>query len=337
MEIVDLAADIAIANKRSRVPAERSPALSWQGIGTIQWSYLQPPPVAGFFAYARPSAGTLCGGSSSGPRGSTSRFSSIAARTRCDTGGLVGLLDKLQPEDASMVVIDRIIDHSILTSALPQSGAVVLDCGANHGDFAKWAADRLNATVYSFEADPELANRLSQRNGVRSFNIAIAGEDGQMTLRRAPNRCTSGFFNTDAQAEDTFVVEARSLESFCTENGIRHVDLLKLDIEGGELDVLERGSPEFFSRVDQITCEFHDFLDKNQLPRIKAVIERMRRLGFVVIRMSFWTYGDMLMINRRSRATGPWGSSLIRFHKYAVGVRRLIHRIIVAQSSSSPG
>lgn len=226
-----------------------------------------------------------------------------------------------------MVVIDRVIDHSILTSALPRSGAVVFDCGANHGDFAKWAADRLNATVYSFEADPELASRLPQWNGVRWFNIAIAGEDGQMTLRRAQNRCTSGFFNTEARAGDTFAVEARSLESFCTENGIPRVDLLKLDIEGAELDVLERGSPEFFSRVDQITCEFHDFLDNQQLPRIKAVIERMRRLGFIVIRMSYWTYGDMLMINRRSRAIGPWASSLIRVHKYAAGARRLIRRI----------
>ena len=223
-----------------------------------------------------------------------------------------------------MIRIEHIIDHSILTSAIPAAGAVVLDCGANQGDFAKWASDRFGATVYSFEADPVLAKRLPACRGVHWFNVAIAGEDGRMTLRRANDRCTSGVFNTQAESADTFQVACRSLDSFCAEHGIRHVDLLKLDIEGAELDVLESACPEFLASVDQITCEFRDFLDAAHVPRIEAVIRRMKRLGFVVIRMSYWTYGDMIMVNQRSISLGPWDRLRIGMHKYSAGVARLV-------------
>ena len=209
---------------------------------------------------------------------------------------------------------------------MPTAGAVVLDCGANQGDFAKWASSRLGATVFSFEADPRLADRLPQLSGVHSLNVAIAGQDGQMTLRRARDRCTSGIFNTHASAEETFCVPARSLESFCAEKGISHVDLLKLDIEGAELDVLEQASPEFLGTVAQITCEFHDFLDSTHVPRIEAVSRRMKELGFVVIRMSQWTYGDVLMFNRKFIPLGPWTRIRIAVHKYATGINRMASR-----------
>jgi FkbM family methyltransferase len=209
---------------------------------------------------------------------------------------------------------------------MPTIGAVVLDCGANQGEFAKWASSRLGATVFSFEADPYLADRLPQLLGVHSFNVAIAGQDGQMTLRRSRDRCTSGIFNTRASAEDTFCVTARSLESLCAEQGISHVDLLKLDIEGAELDVLERASAEFLGSVAQITCEFHDFLDSAHVPRIEAVSRRMEQLGFRVIRMSHWTYGDVLMLNRKFITIGPWTRIRIAFQKYLTGVNRMARR-----------
>lgn len=207
-----------------------------------------------------------------------------------------------------MIRIEHIIDHSILPDIIRPSGAVVLDCGGNRGDFAKWATDRFGATVYSFEADPHLAAQFPKRHGIHSFNLAISGSDGRMTLRRAHDRCTSGVFNTHAAQDDCFEVPCRSLESVCTEQHIAHVDLLKLDIEGAELDVLERASPEFLALVDQITCEFHDFLDPTHIPRIKAVLSRMKRLGFTVIRMSYWTFGDVIMINRKTVSLGPTAS-----------------------------
>jgi len=225
-----------------------------------------------------------------------------------------------------MMSIENVVEHSVLPGIVRTANAVVLDCGANQGDFAKWATARFGATVYSFEADPRLAAKLPKRSGVHSFNVAISGSDGRVTLRRAHNRCTSGVFNSDASDDDCFEVPCRSLESICTEQGITHVDLLKLDIEGMELDVLERASPDFLACVDQITCEFHDFLDPTHVPRIKEALARMNQLGFTVIRMSYWTFGDVVMINRKRVLLGPVSRLQIGMHKYSAGVARMLRR-----------
>lgn len=211
---------------------------------------------------------------------------------------------------------------------MPKSGCVVFDCGANRGDFSEWAAKRFNATVYAFEADPKIACNLPAGDRVKAFNVAIAGRDGSAILRRALQQCSSTVFNLQAIATDTLPITTRDLSSICKEHNIARVNLLKLDIEGAELDVLEEATPELLASVDQITCEFHDFLDSSHRPRIRALLSRMKRSGFLVMSMSYWTYGDVLMLNKAVVNCGLPVRIRILAHKYASGIRRLVCRIL---------
>ena len=216
----------------------------------------------------------------------------------------------------------------MLTSAIPTSNCVVFDCGANRGDFSTWAAKRFNATVYAFEADPEIAASFSVPGDVKVLNVAIAGRNGNAVLRRARMQCSSTVFNREAVDDDTLAVPARTLESICQEYKIARVNLLKLDIEGAELDVLAEASPEFLASVDQITCEFHDFLDSSHRPRIRAVLSRMKREGFLVSSMSYWSYGDVIMLNKAVINCGLSLRLRMLAHKYALGVTRVLHRCL---------
>lgn len=227
-----------------------------------------------------------------------------------------------------MLEITTVLSHSVVTSAVPNRDAIIFDCGANRGEFAQWAQSRFAARVFSFEADPKLAESLPVVPGVTSLNIAIGATDGQMHLRRHTKNCTSAYYNEGGNAGDAFSVECRSLESFCSEKSIKHIDLLKLDIEGAELSVLETGTPSFFGMVSQVTCEFHDFLDPSEIPRIKKVLVRMRRLGFLVICMSYRTYGDVLMLNKSHIKLGAASFSKLQVHKYVNGLGRIMQRII---------
>jgi FkbM family methyltransferase len=211
---------------------------------------------------------------------------------------------------------------------MPKSGCVIFDCGANRGDFSQWAAKRFNATVYAFEADPKIACSLPAGDRVKAYNVAIAGRDGNAILRRALQQCSSTVFNRQAIANDTLPVTTRNLSSLCKEHNITRVNLLKLDIEGAELDVLEEASPELLAMVDQITCEFHDFLDSSHRPRIRAVLSHMRRSGFMVMSMSYWTYGDVIMLNKAAVNCGMSVRIRILAHKYASGIRRLMCRLL---------
>lgn len=227
-----------------------------------------------------------------------------------------------------MFSIDNHLGHTVLASAMPNRGCVVFDCGANRGEFSRWAAKRFNATVYAFEADPNIASSLPAGDRVKAFNVAIAGLDGNAILRRAPQQCSSTVFNRQAIDDDTLPVPTRNLGSICKEHNITRVNLLKLDIEGAELDVLEAATPELLASIDQITCEFHDFLDSSHRPRIRAVLSRMRRSGFLVMSMSYWTYGDVIMLNKALVNCGLPVRMRILAHKYASGIRRLVCRFL---------
>lgn len=61
---------------------------------------------------------------------------------------------------------------------------------------------------------------------------------------------------------------------------IDKIDILKIDIEGYEYELIESFTPEIASRIDQITIEFHDFVNPNLRNRNMDAIEKLMDLGF---------------------------------------------------------
>ena len=79
----------------------------------------------------------------------------------------------------------------------------------------------------------------------------------------------------------TVEVPCRTLAGVMHEFGLDRIDLLKVDIEGAELEVLAGVSPSLIRRVSQSTVEIHGarefgFQLRDQVDR---VIRRMEELG----------------------------------------------------------
>lgn len=148
----------------------------------------------------------------------------------------------------------------------------VLDVGANIGyvahDFTKrWP----NASVICFEPTPETFERLRANVGdldrVTCVQAAVTDRDGTATFH-VDNKAFGGGANSllDHAAEFTLTaprhdyrtieVPAVRLDSYCHQEGIDHVDVLKLDIEGAEPLAIQ-GASELFSHsaVDIIVSE----------------------------------------------------------------------------------
>lgn len=130
-----------------------------------------------------------------------------------------------------------------------EAGAVVVDVGANAGEFAFVAATR-GARVYCIEPDPTAfaalrANIETLRRQVPDARVALSDtviwkEDGEIDFGLAPERADSSVF---AGAAPTIRKPCRTLASFCAANAIDRVDLLKCDAEGAEPEVLEGAIP----------------------------------------------------------------------------------------------
>jgi hypothetical protein len=103
-------------------------------------------------------------------------------------------------------------------------------------------------------------------------------------------------------------------------------DLLKIDIEGAEMQIFEGDDLDIFKHIKQISVEFHAFIYPEQRRRVKKIISQMKRNGFYCIDFSA-TWKDVLFINRSMvRITFREKAALLS-HKYATGLPALSRKI----------
>lgn len=154
---------------------------------------------------------------------------------------------------------DKEYDHIRCTA--PQ---VIVDAGANIGASAVYFARKFpRALVIAIE--PEAGNfALLQKNATGYGNIvtvqaALWGTQGKRTIQ---NRLTGhwGYTVSDTSnpTETTGQdVECITMEQLMAQHELASIDLLKMDIEGGELHVLEH-SGAWITKVGILTVELHD-------------------------------------------------------------------------------
>ncbi|MEK7479622.1 MAG: FkbM family methyltransferase [Patescibacteria group bacterium] len=214
--------------------------------------------------------------------------------------------------------IAEVCGHSFLGRRIGK-GSVVLDLGANKGEFAEYMAREYSATVYSVEPVPELFHELKEWPGGKKFNYCIGSETGEVTLSFPKNRCAT----TYASAEDAPSIRARSISinDFFRRHVSGEVALLKMDIEGAELGVLETIAPEHLQKIEQLTVEFHDFLYPETRGMVREIKKKLTERGFRALTFSFRTNGDVLFVQKnRLGLLGYW--YIKYFLRYARGARR---------------
>jgi FkbM family methyltransferase len=226
--------------------------------------------------------------------------------------------------------IDRLCDHTFLP-ALLDCGSLVVDLGANHGEFAHGVIQRFGCHVYAAEPLRSLQEKIEPSPYLKLFRVAIGAKDGTVQLRIFRSRDASVLGSREQkdvlEAEEE--VEVVSLGTFLSRAGLQRVDLMKVDIEGAELAMFESASETDLARFGQITVEFHDFIYPELKPRVKVVKKRLAAMGFRRINFSL-DNTDVLFLNP---AWPGMDMSLFQFGKLKYfrrnveGSKRWIHRI----------
>jgi len=152
-----------------------------------------------------------------------------------------------------------------LLSASDRVKPVVLDVGANVGS---WTAALLSlapeATVFAFEpsqaAFRRLADRFSDSPQVTAIQAAVGRANGDATLWA--DSAGSGLASLTRRRLDHFGIDFShseevsviTLDSWRLDSGVTPI-LLKMDVEGHELDVLV-GAPELLKSIKVVQFEF---------------------------------------------------------------------------------
>lgn len=133
-------------------------------------------------------------------------------------------------------------------------GAVVVDVGANVGEFAHVGA-RYGARVFCIEPDPAafacLRRNIAGLGGASAHDAVIWMEDGEIDFALAPARADSSVF---ADAPTKVTKRAVTLATFARDQAIARIDLLKCDAEGAEPEVLA-GAGAFLASVGAVALD----------------------------------------------------------------------------------
>ena len=140
----------------------------------------------------------------------------------------------------------------------------IIDGGANVGCASVFFAQRYpNAAVYAIE--PENSNyKVLARNAKHYRNItpieaAIWNEDTFVEIANPLDEKWS-FRVQSSSRNSSSCVRAVTIASLMDEAGVDRVDILKLDIEGAEIDVFDAKCKEWIDRIDVIVIELHDWI-----------------------------------------------------------------------------
>ena len=164
---------------------------------------------------------------------------------------------------------------------------VIFDVGANVGQTLSGIARYFpESTSFSFEPISSSFNALKEKFGnvknIHLENIALGSESGTSIVELHANSELNTLVNDQPRTDDllgkTEKVSIESLDNFCSSRAIDRVDILKMDVQGWELEVL-KGAESFiqskkirfvyaevgFRRSDsdmQHFSELNDFLEK---------------------------------------------------------------------------
>lgn len=147
---------------------------------------------------------------------------------------------------------------------------IIFDLGANRGDTVEKYLELFpKAEIHAFEPFPLSFEILSKRyqNDKRVIlnNIAVSDHNNKSTLYVNKNVDTNSLLkpqktglSSDKQVAnvDTIEINNTTLTKYCENKKIETIDILKMDIQGGELNVL-KGGKELLSKnkIDLIYSE----------------------------------------------------------------------------------
>jgi FkbM family methyltransferase len=135
----------------------------------------------------------------------------------------------------------------------------ILDLGSNVGISVLYFSSLYpTARIIAVEADPNTFNLLRQNtahlDAVTPVHAAVAKHSGEVTLYSGAGSLASSLLPADDRNQ-AHVVPAQTLDGLTAELGIERVDLIKMDIEGAEVDVI--GSSRVLETAEVVLFEFH--------------------------------------------------------------------------------
>jgi len=159
----------------------------------------------------------------------------------------------------------NMVDPEMLFTAPLGPRSLVVDLGAHEGDWAAHMYDKYQCRILGFEPDPEsfpkLAARFRGHEHVAVYDYGLHDRDAGLELAQMGMGSTLFDEPLPSPTRPNVVsVRVRDIASVFDELDVKWIDLLKINIEGGEFEVLERLiETAWMSRIRCLMVQFHEW------------------------------------------------------------------------------
>jgi FkbM family methyltransferase len=146
---------------------------------------------------------------------------------------------------------------------LVKKGDVVLDIGANIGYYSLLASGRIGpeGKVYAFEPVPSTFDMLkrnitiNQMENIIPVNVAVSDFFGTIAIYPASsqNSGMSSIIPHSDQCDEVIEVNTLRIDQYVLDQGVKRVDVVKIDVEGAEMMVL-KGMHQVLELYAPVVC-----------------------------------------------------------------------------------
>lgn len=137
--------------------------------------------------------------------------------------------------------------HRLFISRNLKKDSVFFDIGAHSGFFSIFASTIIKTgTIHAFEPIPSLCKdfkksiALNKIKNIKVNQFCLGEKNGKTSFHLSTILDHSGILETKLQSlrNKRLMVKVVKLQTYCKQNKIEKMDLIKFDVEGGEKDIL---------------------------------------------------------------------------------------------------
>ncbi|MEN9917919.1 MAG: hypothetical protein RL662_355 [Bacteroidota bacterium] len=165
--------------------------------------------------------------------------------------------------------------------------SLVLDVGGFHGDFAAEIYARYSCYIKVFEPVPSFAQymrlRFEKNNKIDIYQIGLGGHTS--TENMSVNSVSSSTLRS--VSDEQIQIQIVGIVEWLETSKIDKVALLKINIEGGEYDLLEKLlDSKFIANINEIQIQFHNFVP-NATQRMLNIQKKIAQTHMLTFQYTF--------------------------------------------------
>ncbi len=164
-------------------------------------------------------------------------------------------------------------DNTLRYNYSLNSESIVFDIGGYVGDFTKQINDQYGSSVYLFEPVDEFyqicLNRFKDNQKIKCYNFALSDNDDEFYI--SVNKDSTSIVNQNQGLRKEKII-VKSFAKFIHDLEIKNIDLLKVNIEGGEYDLMPHIiESKLILSLKYIQIQFHKYIPNADKKRSEII------------------------------------------------------------------